>query len=89
MSEEEFVDDEYIDDENDPERIENITKDDDILAEEEETVGFEDVIQTVSPKNVNLTNYDKIMEKKVFDSLRKGELRKWSMNKIPFLMINL
>ena len=76
LSEEEFVDDEYIDDENDPEMIENITKDDDILAEEEETVGFEDVIQTVSIKNVNLTNYDKIMEKKVFDSLRKGELRK-------------
>jgi len=76
MSEEEFVDDEYIDDENDPEKIENITKDDDILPEEEETIGFEDVIQTVSIKNVNLTNYDKIMEKKVFDSLRKGELRK-------------
>ncbi len=76
MSEEEFTDDEYIDDENDSERIENITKDDDILAEEEDTVGFEEVIQTVSIKNVNLTNYDKMMEKKVFDSLRKGELRK-------------
>ena len=75
MSEEEFVDDEYIDDENDPERIENITKDDEILVEEEETVGFEDVIQTVTIKNVNLTNYDKMMAEKVLDFLIRGKLK--------------
>ena len=75
MSEEEFVDDEYIDDENDPERIENITKDDEILVEEEETVGFEDVIQTVTIKNVNLTNYDKMMAEKVLDFLIRGKIK--------------
>ena len=75
MVEEEFFDDEYIDDENDPEKVENITKDDDILVEEEETVGFEEVIQTVTIKNVNLTNYDKTMEEKVLDFLIRGKLK--------------
>jgi len=67
---------EYITDENDPTRVEKITKEDYIISEKEETIEFDDIVQFVGGGNiVNLSNYDCIREKKVLDSLRKGEFR--------------
>ena len=75
LFEEEYVDDEYVDDENDPEGVEKITNNDYTLIEKEEIIGFEDVVETVKTKIVNLSNYDHLMEEKVLDALRKGNLK--------------
>jgi hypothetical protein len=75
LFEEEYVDDEYIDDENDPQGVEKITNNDYTLIEKEEIIGFDDVIETVRKKNVDITNYDKMMEKKIVESLKRGKIK--------------
>ena len=75
MSEEKYVDDEYIDDDNDPEIVEKITNEDYTLIEDEEIVRFDKVFETVRAKSVTMTNYDKMMEKKVLNFLIKGEIK--------------
>jgi hypothetical protein len=75
MSEEEYVDDEYIGNENDPAMVEKITNEDYTLIEDEEIISFDKVFETVRAKSVTMTNYDKMMEKKVLNFLIKGEIK--------------
>ena len=73
--EEEFIDDEYIDSENDPQAVEEIRKEDYTIPDNEEVVEFDEVFETVKSQITNLSKYDHMMEKKVLNALRKGELK--------------
>lgn len=75
-NEKEFVDDEYINNENDPSRVEKITEEDYTLPEGEEKEDFDEVFESVRTKITNLTNYDHMMTEKVLDTLRRGGFRK-------------
>ncbi len=75
MSEEEYTDDEYIGKDNDPYSVEEVTKEDYFVVDDEEKIGFDEVFETVKAKITNLTNYDHMMEEKVLDSLRRGKLK--------------
>ena len=81
MSEEYFDDedqefeDEYITDENDPQRVEKITKEDYTIPDNEETIAFDEIFETVRAKITNLTNYNHMMEEKILDHLRRGNLK--------------
>ncbi len=78
MSDEWFEDEEfeeYLNEENDPQQVEKITKDDYNILENEEKVDFDEIFETVKTKITDLTNYDHMMEKKVLDSLRRGDLK--------------
>ena len=75
MSDEWFEDEEYINDENDPEWVEKITKEDYTIPLDDEKVNFDEVFDTVRTKITNLTNHDHMMEQKVLDSLRRGKLK--------------
>jgi len=71
-NEEEFPDDVYIDSENDPQAVEKITtKDDYTIPLDDEKIDFDEVFETVKAKITDLTKHDKMMEKKVLDSLRR------------------
>lgn len=84
MSEEEFIDDEaqevveeeeYIDSENDPEKVLIVPGDDYVTSDNEEIVGFDEVFEYVKAKITDLTNYDHMMEEKLLDALRSGTLK--------------
>jgi len=78
MSDEWFEDEdieEYITDENDPQAVEKITKEDYTLIENEEKIDFDEVFESVRAKITDLTNHDHMMEEKVLDSLRRGKLK--------------
>ncbi len=78
MSDEWFEDEEfeeYITDENDPQTVEKITKEEYTIPLDEEKVNFDEVFESVKTKITNLTNYDHMMEEKVLDALRKGKLK--------------
>ncbi len=78
MNEEEnFVDDEYITDENDPCKVEKITQEDyTIFEEKEEIIDHEKIIQSVQTQSdASFYKNDKIMEDKVLDSLKKGLIK--------------
>ena len=78
MSDEWFEDEEceeYITDENDPQAVEKITKEDYTIPDDDEKIDFDKVFETVKTKITNLTNFDRMMEKKVLDSLRRGKLK--------------
>ena len=78
LSDEWFEDEEfeeYITDENDPQAVEKITKEDYTIPEGDEKIDFDEVFETVKTKITNLTNYDHMMEEKVLDSLRRGKLK--------------
>lgn len=75
MSDEWFEEEEYIDDNNDPEWVEKITKEDYAIIENESTADFDEVFESVKTKITNLTNHDHMMEEKVLDALRKGKLK--------------
>ncbi len=78
MSDEWFEDEEieeYINDENDPQAVEKITKEDYSILDNDEKIKFDEVFETVKTKIPNLTNYDQMMEQKVLDSLRRGKLK--------------
>jgi len=72
--EEDYDDDEYIDSENDPSAVDEITEEDYTLPNNDEVVEFDEVFESIKTKITNLTNYDNMMEGKVLDALRKGEL---------------
>lgn len=77
FKEKEFVEEEqYIDEDNDPQKVEEIRKEDYTLIEKEEVIEFDEVFETVRTKIHNLSNYDHIREERVLDSLRKGKFRK-------------
>ena len=76
LSEEEYIDDEYIESENDPFSVKEITEENSIgIEEKEEVIEFDEVYETVKTKIVDFINHDKIMEEKVFDALRRGKLK--------------
>ena len=70
-SEEDFVDDEYIEKENDPFDVEKVSEDNTTI-EEEEVVGFDPVFGKVRAKIADFTKYDQMMAKKLLDDLKKG-----------------
>ena len=74
-SEEEYIDDEYIDEWNDPFAVKKIIEEDYDDVTDEKIVDFDEVFESVRCKITDLTNYDHMMEKKVLDSLRKGTLK--------------
>ena len=73
MSGEWFEDEEYTTDENDPERVEKIIKEDSTLPDNEQTTDFDEVFETVRTAITDLTKHDRMMEQKVLDSLRSGK----------------
>ncbi len=76
MSDEWFEnEEEYIDFENDPQAVEEITKDDYTIPLDDEKVDFDEVFETVKTKIINLSNYDHMMEEKVLDALRRRKLK--------------
>ena len=78
MSDEWFEDEEfeeYITDENDPQAVEKITKEDYTISIDNVKIDFDEVFETVRAKITDLTKYDKMMEQKVLDSLRSGKLK--------------
>lgn len=76
LQEEEDFDDEYIDEEDDPYSVKEITEENSIsIKEEEEVVEFDKVFETVKAQIVDFVEHDKMMEKKVAAALRSGKLK--------------
>lgn len=78
MSDEWFEDEEieeYITDENDPQAVEKITEEDYTIPYDDEKIDFDEVFETVRAKITDLTKHDHMMEQKVLDSLRRGNLK--------------
>lgn len=76
MSEEEYIDDEYVDDNNDPHSVEEVTEPNSISIQDgEEIIAFDEVVETIKTEITNFVNHDHMMEEKVLDSLRRGKLR--------------
>ena len=78
MSDEWFEDEEfeeYIDDTNDPQAVEKITKEDAVISLDDVKMEFEEVFETVKTAITDLSNYDHMMEEKVLDELRRGKLK--------------
>ncbi len=73
-SEEDFVDDEYIESENDPFSVEVVSEDDYAIVDEEIVKEDEVVYSLDGMSEYDMKNHDLIMEKKVLDSLRKDLL---------------
>ncbi len=74
-SEEEYFDDEYIDEWNDPFEVKKIIEEDYDVITDEKVADFDKVFESVRCKIADLANYDCIMEKKVLDSLLRGTLK--------------
>ena len=73
---EEYDDDEeYIDNDNDPERVEKIKNEDYTIPTNDEIIELDEVFETIRTKIKNLTEYDHIKELKVLDDLRAGKFR--------------
>ncbi len=66
---------EVITSENDPEKVLIVPEDDYVISDNEEILDFDEVFETVRAKITDLTNYDKMMEDKLLDALRKGKLK--------------
>ncbi len=75
MTDEDYLEEEYITNENDPHRVEKITEEDYTIAEKEEKIEFDEIFKTVKTVLTNLTNHDHMMNEKVLDALRKGTLK--------------
>ena len=73
--EEEYIDDEYIEEWNDPFEVKKIIEEDYDVVTDETVVDFDEVFESVRCKVTDLTNYDRMMEKKVLDSLKRGTLK--------------
>ena len=72
LSEEEYIDDEYIGKENDPFSVEVVSEDDYTIVDDEEIVKEDEVLYSLDGMSeYDMKNHDLIMEKKVLDSLRK------------------
>jgi hypothetical protein len=70
LSEEEYVDDEYIESENDPCAVEEVTEEDYAILDEEIVKEDEVVYSLDGMSESDMKNHDLIMEKKVLESLR-------------------
>jgi len=73
---EEYIEEEkYIDNENDPQAVEKITEEDTVILLDDVKMDFDEVFETVKTQITNLTNHDRMMEKKLLDSLRSGKIK--------------
>lgn len=72
---EDYLDDEYITNENDPTRVEKITEEDYTIPEKEEKIEFDKIFENVRATSADFTQYDKNQTQVVLDSLRKGNFR--------------
>ncbi len=75
MSDEWFEDEEVITSENDPAKVLIVPEDDYIISDNEEVIAFDEVFETVKSAITDLVKYDKMMEEKVLDVLRRGKLK--------------
>lgn len=75
MSDEWFEDEEYINSENDPEKVLIVPEDDYVISDNEEVIAFDEIFETVKTMLTDLTKYDHMMEEKVLDALRMGKLK--------------
>ena len=66
---------EVITSENDPQKVLIVPEDDYVISDNEEILDFDEVFETVRAKITDLTNYDKMMDDKLLDALRRGELK--------------
>ena len=75
--EENYPDDEYIDSENDPQKVEKITEEDyTIVEDKEEVVGFDKIEYSLESRDEKtIKRHDEVMESKVLESLKKGRFR--------------
>ena len=73
--EEEYFEDEYIDEENDPFNAKKIIEEDYDVVTDEKVASFDTVFESVRCKITNLAKYDDMMENKVLDSLRRGTIK--------------
>jgi hypothetical protein len=72
--EEDYIDDEYIESGNDPYAVEEIAEEI-AISDDDEIVDFDEVLDNVRCKIVDLSYYDHMMEEKVLDALREGKLK--------------
>jgi len=71
----EVEEEEYINSENDPTKVLIVPDDDYVISDNEEIVEFDEIFETVRAKITNLIKYDRMMEEKVLDALRRGNLK--------------
>ncbi len=75
MSEEEVIEEEeYINSDNDPEKVLIVPEDDYVIRDNEEIAQFDEIFEYVRAKITDLTKYDHMMEEKLLDALRRGNL---------------
>ena len=76
MSEEEVIEEEeYINSDNDPEKVLIVPEDDYVTRDNEEIAQFDEVFEYVRAEIMDLSNYDHMMEEKLLDALRGGNLK--------------
>lgn len=76
FDEEDIDEEEYIIEKNDPEFVEKIRNEDYTFPTNDETIEFDEVFESIKTKITNISNYDHMMDEKVFDFLRKGGFRR-------------
>ncbi len=74
-SEEDYFEEEYIEEWNDPFESKKIIEEDYDAVTDEKIADFDEVFESVKIKITNLTNHDHMMEEKVLDALRNGKLK--------------
>ena len=76
MTDEDYLEEEYITNENDPHSVEKIDEDNSIsIVETEVTIKHEEIEASPKLMITSLTNHDYIMNEKVLDALRRGILK--------------
>jgi len=73
--EEEEEEEVYLNSENDPQKVLIVPEDDYVINDNEKVAGFDKVFEFVKAKITDLTKYDKMMEEKLLDALRRGDLK--------------
>jgi len=79
MSEEEYdeiiEEEEYVNSDNDPEKVLIVPEDDYVISDNEKITQFDEVFEYVRAKITDLTKYDHMMEEKLLDALRRGDIK--------------
>ena len=76
MSEEDYIDDEYIQEDNDPYSVYEVTAEDLIIDNNEQIIEHEKILYSLDARSDRAMNqHDIMMGEKVLDSLRKGKLK--------------
>ena len=80
---------EYINNENDPQKVLIVPEDDYVISDNEEIIQHDEIL--ASPKtssSFELSRRDFTQGEKVLESLRKGEFRKWVFSPKPITKEN-